>query len=33
MDIFIESAAREYIRAKSPEQSVTIELVERPGGT
>lgn len=33
MDICIEPAAREYIAAKSSDKSITLDVVERPGGT
>jgi hypothetical protein len=33
MDIRIESSAKEYIAAKAEGKSVTLEVVERPGGT
>jgi len=32
MDLHIESAAQEYIRAKSLDRSITLSVVERPGG-
>lgn len=32
MDIRIEPAAREYIKAKSPDGIITLDVVERPGG-
>lgn len=32
MEIRIETAAREYIRAKSSERIIFIDMVERPGG-
>lgn len=32
MDILIEDTAREYIIAKVRDKSITLDLVERPGG-
>ena len=32
MDIQIESAAQDYIKAKSPDYIITLDVVERPGG-
>jgi len=33
MDISIETVAREYIKTKSPESVITLDMVERPGVT
>ncbi|VBB06471.1 Hypothetical protein LUCI_1703 [Lucifera butyrica] len=32
MDIRIEPAALDYIKAKSPDNIITLDVVERPGG-
>jgi hypothetical protein len=32
MDIRIELAARQYIKAKLPDSIITLDVVERPGG-
>jgi len=32
MDVQIESDAEDYIKAKSLERSITLSVVERPGG-
>lgn len=32
MEIYIEAAAREYIKGKSQDGIITIDMVERPGG-
>lgn len=32
MDINIEPAAREYITKKTADKSITLDVVERPGG-
>lgn len=33
MVVIIENAAREYIVAKTPDKSIALSAVERPGGT
>jgi len=32
MDLHIDPAAQDYIKAKSPDASITLSLVERPSG-
>ena len=33
MEVVIENAAREYIVTKTPDKSIALSAVERPGGT